>query len=377
MAVLSTLLGIALILSVLWEAFEVIILPRRVTRRFRFTRLFYRTIWRFWSGIVRFLSKKRRETYLSIFGPLSLLLLLSVWAAGMILGFALVNWGTGSIIKTPEGPSSFSAYIYLSGTSFFTLGLGDVTPLSPLARVLTVLESGLGFGFLALVIAYLPALNQSFSRRETNIALLDARAGSPPTASEMLRRRCHDADLEALRSHLNEWERWSAELLESHLSYPVLAYFRSQHDNQSWLAALTTILDISAFAMAAMEGTCQHQARLTFAIARHTIVDLSLVFRRPPLRTKLERLTPGEFKELRAVVSEAGLPLRKGVDVEQQLTDLRHMYEPYVHALSRYFLQPVPPWIVETGRPDNWQISSWERGRRREKAPGEAEQEHF
>ncbi len=375
MAVLSTFFGIALIVSVLWEAFEVIILPRRVTRRFRFTRLFYRTIWRFWSGLVRYLSKKHRETYLSIFGPLSLLLLLSVWAAGMILGFALVNWGTGSVIKTPEGSSSFSAYLYLSGTSFFTLGLGDVTPLSPLARVLTVLESGLGFGFLALVIAYLPALNQSFSRRETNIALLDARAGSPPTASEMLRRRCHDADLEALRSHLNDWERWSAELLESHLSYPVLAYFRSQHDNQSWLAALTTILDISAFAMAAMEGACQHQAQLTFAIARHTIVDLSLVFRQPPLRTKLERLSPEEFKELRAVVSEAGLPLRKGVDVEQELTGLRHMYEPYVHTLSRYFLQPVPPWIVETGRPDNWQTSSWERGSG--KASGADEREHF
>ena len=126
--------------------------------------------------------------------------------------------------------------------------------MNAIGRFLVAIESGMGFAFLALVIAYLPALNQSFSRREVSISLLDARAGSPPTASEMFRRHGHDHGMEALRQLLHEWERWSAELLEGHLSYPVLAYFRSQHDNQSWLAALTAILDTCAWPWPAWKG---------------------------------------------------------------------------------------------------------------------------
>src|SRR5439155_1281913 len=135
-----------------------------------------------------------------------------------------------------------------------------------------VIEAGVGFGFLALVIGYLPVLYQSFSRREVNITLLDARAGSPPSAEELL--RGFGADHEELTVLLAEWERWAAEVLESHLSYPVLSYYRSQHDNQSWLAALTTALDASALVMVGIEGACARQAGLTFAMARHGVVDL-------------------------------------------------------------------------------------------------------
>ncbi|HXX53254.1 MAG TPA: potassium channel family protein, partial [Thermodesulfovibrionales bacterium] len=235
MPIVAFILGITLIFFVLWEAFEVILLPRRVTRKYRFTRFFYRSTWRVWAAAFRSTSRGgRQETFLGYFGPLSLLLLLSIWAFGLIVGFAFLHWASGSQIKTPEGSSGLSTDLYLSATTFFTLGLGDVTPVAPLARVFTAVEAGLGFGFLALLFAYLPGLNQLISRREINISLLDARAGSPPTAAQMLRRRCHDTDnMNTLLQHLSEWERWAAELLESHLSYPVLAYFRSHHDNQS------------------------------------------------------------------------------------------------------------------------------------------------
>jgi len=236
MTILLGVLGAILILIVLGDAFETIVLPRRVTRPISLARLFYQSTWLVWSTTVRSIfSKKRQETFLSWYGPLSLLLLLLLWATCLIMGFGLVHWASGSIIKTPEGTSSFGAYLYLSGTTFFTLGLGDVIPVKAFGRGLVALEAGMGFGFLALVIGYLPVLNQSFSRREVNISLLDARAGSPPTAGEMLRRHCHDRGMEDLQQLFHEWERWSADLLESHLSYPVLAYFRSHHDNQSWL----------------------------------------------------------------------------------------------------------------------------------------------
>ena len=145
--------------------------------------------------------------------------------------------------------------------------------MAPIARALTVIEAGVGFGFLALVIGYLPVLYQGFSRREVNISLLDARAGSPPSAGELLVR--HVGDTAGLETLLRDWERWAAELMESHLSYPVLLYFRSQHEHQSWLGALTAVLDASALVMVGVEGGPVRQAQLTFAMARHAVVDLA------------------------------------------------------------------------------------------------------
>ncbi|HEY5974925.1 MAG TPA: potassium channel family protein [Geobacteraceae bacterium] len=365
MHILSATTGVLLILLVLWEGFETIVLPRRVTRRYRLTRLFYRRTWRFWSALIRRMaSPGRQESALSYFGPISLLMLLTVWASTLLTGFALVYWSTGSTIKTPEGVGSFFTALYLSGTTFFTLGLGDVVPVTPLVRACVVIEAGMGFAFLALVIGYLPALNQSFARREVNISLLDARAGSPPTAGEMLRRHSHDHGFEALRELLHLWERWSAELLESHLSFPVLAYFRSQHDNQSWIAAITAILDTCALVLAGLEGACQRQAELTFAMARHAVVDLSLVFGIPPHEPLHDRLPAERLVELRALLAASGLTLAEGDDFDQRLTALCRMYEPYISSLARYLHMSVPPWFVKGDRIDNWQTSAWERRRK-------------
>ena len=129
--------------------------------------------------------------------------------------------------------------------TFFTLGFGDLTPQGPTGRALAVAEAGIGFAFLAVVISYLPVFYQAFSKREVTISLLDARAGSPPTAGSLLLRLAPGRNFEALDRFLQEWERFAAEVLESHLSFPLLSYYRSQHDNQSWLAAMTTILDAS------------------------------------------------------------------------------------------------------------------------------------
>jgi len=159
---------------------------------------------------------------------------------------------------------------------------------------------------------FMQALNQSFALREVSISLLDARAGSPPTASEMLRRHGHERGEEAFQQLLHEWERWSAEFLEGHLSCPVLAYFRSQHDNQSWLAALIAVLDTCALIMVGMEGTCAHQAELTFAMAHHAVVDLSLVFRISSQEPNPDRLPPEKLAELRLFLTRYGQKLREG-----------------------------------------------------------------
>src|SRR5262245_38395004 len=179
--------GIVSIIVIVWDAFEAIVLPRRVTRRLRPTRMFYRVTWRVWSGVARRMRiGGRRETYLSFFGPLSLLVLLAAWAASLVVGFALLQTGLGASLNVPGG-GSFIDHVYLSGETFFTLGLGDIAPVSRLGRALVVIEAGTGFAFLALVIGYLPVLYQSFSRREVSITLLDACAGLSASAEGLLR----------------------------------------------------------------------------------------------------------------------------------------------------------------------------------------------
>jgi hypothetical protein len=364
MKLIIAILGVLLVLIILWDAFETIILPRRVTRRLRLTSLFYRSMWSICSRVVGVMhNSKRREKYLGAFGPLSLLMLLGLWATGLIVGYAILHWGLETQLSLPNETGRFATYLYISGETFFTLGYGDIVPQLPLGRALAVIESANGFGLLAIVIGYLPVLYQAFSRREVNIALLDARAGSPSSAAEMLRRHAESDHLHDLTTVLHEWERWSAELLESHLSYPVLCYFRSQHDNQSWLAALTTILDTCALVLVGIGGTSSWQAKLTFAMARHAVVDLAQVFRTKPSDPRLEtsRLLANDLDRIREILAKHDVDLRGGEDANKKLTELRAMYEPYVCALSEMLMMPLPPWIVGENAIDNWKTSAWGR----------------
>ena len=163
MYLLVAFLGVFLILINLWDAFETIILPRRVARRLRITSLFYSSIWWPWSTLMqRLTSGKQREKYLGLFGPLSLIFLLAFWAAGVIFGYAIISWSLGEKLNTTE-VVNFWTYVYISGTNFFTLGYGDITPIEPLGRALAVVEAGTGFAMLAIVIGYLPVLYQAFS----------------------------------------------------------------------------------------------------------------------------------------------------------------------------------------------------------------------
>jgi voltage-gated potassium channel Kch len=364
MSALIVILSLALVVIVLWDAFETIVLPRRVTRRVRLTSVYYRASWRPWRALcLSIKTRKRREALLSIYGPLSLIALLSLWAITLIFSFALLHWALGTQLQTPDTQRGFGTYLYMSGVTFFTLGFGDVIPLMRLGRTLAVVEAGVGFGFLALIIGYLPVIYQGFSAREVNISLLDARAGTPPTAAELLRRHGRNGNMEALNELLKDWERWGAELMESHLSYPVLCYFRSQHDNQSWLSALATILDTCALVMVGVDGAPNWQAQLTFAMARHAVVDISQIFDADPRsRTDFDdRLWADELARLRASLAADRVPLRDGADADERLAQLRRMYESYMNVLADYLAMPLPPWIHAKDVVDNWQTSAWER----------------
>ncbi len=362
MEILSAIAGIVVILVVLLDAFETIVLPRRVRRQFRLTAWFYRRTWIPWRGLAsRIGSASRRENFLGYFGPLSLILLLVFWAFGLIFGFALLQYGVGEHVVLGNERVTFGTVFYLSGETFFTLGYGDITPTSGIARALAVSEAGMGFAFLGVVIGYLPTIYSSFSRREIEISLLDARAGSPPTAAELLARFGNCPEQTVLDRIFRDWEHWAAEVLESHLSYPVLSFFRSQHNNQSWLGALTTILDASALVIAGIDGLRNEQAKITFAMARHAVVDLAQVVNARYDPDVPDRLPAQELARLRQALSERGLRVRDSVEADQKLAHLRSLYEPYAEAMGRTLFINLPPWIHPEKKKDNWQAGPWDR----------------
>jgi hypothetical protein len=354
----EVLIAAVLIVVVLVDAFEVVLLPRRIRHGFRLARMFFRTSWLVGRTAARLFPMGRwRTAFLSTFGPLCLFALVVVWAAGLITGFALLHWSLGTALSDRD--AGFGTYLYFSGTTFFTLGYGDLVTIDGTGRALSVAEAGLGFVFLAVIVSYLPVLYQAFSRRETGILLLDARAGSPPTAGELLRRLADGRSATGAGAFLVEWERWAAELLESHLSFPVLSYYRSQHENESWVGALTAILDTSALLIAGVDGPDGYQARLTFAMARHAAVDLAIVFQTPPLPPEPNRLSDAKLARLCESLRAAGLTMRDETAVATALADLRGLYEPFVNALATFFQFALPPFQPEKPPVDNWQTSPW------------------
>jgi hypothetical protein len=350
--------------GVLFDAFQTIILPRRAVGRFRITRLFYIVTWRPWAYLtLRLHDPRRRESAFSYYGPLSLILLLVVWAGVMVVGFALIYFALGTPFSDPLQTPNFLSDLYVSGTTIFTLGLGDVLPHNRWARELVILEAGTGFGFLAVVMGYFPVLYSAFSRREVSIALLDARAGSPPTAAELLRRHSADGADQALSVLLMEWERWSAELLESHISYPLLCYFRSQHNNQSWISSLTAILDTCALLIAGVEGHEARQAQLTFVMARHAIVDLSQIFSLKPVTDAPDRLPRESYEQLYGMLCQSHVSVCRDGNSYERLRDMRALYEGYAETLSNYLCMPLPPWFDDRPKKDNWTVVSKLRAR--------------
>jgi hypothetical protein len=278
----------------------------------------------------------------------------------------LIQYGIGAHEQLSQEPLTFGRILYHSGETFFTLGYGDILPISGAARALSVFEAGMGFAFLGLVVGYIPVIYSSFSRREIQISMLDARAGSPPSAAELLVRlagRSEDPgmDQSVLDEVLRDWERWAAELLEAQISYPVLTFFRSQHSNQSWLAALTTMLDVTSLVLVGIEGVHAGQAKLTFAMARHAAVDLAQVVNAKRDPWGPERMSDDDFEALRSSLGAAGLHLRADEYGRDKLRKLRSMYEPYVHATGQNLMLTLPAWRYAEKTRDNWQAGPWDR----------------
>jgi hypothetical protein len=345
--------SVALIFAMLGEFFLSFLSPQRVRREPRIARWILVHLWRWWRAAVNRLSGNERDTWLGFFGPLGLLAQLAVWVAGLILGFTGLHYAFDS--RLAAGGSGFGDYLYYSAGSFFSAAT-NLRANGGADRAMELAEAVCGYLVLFGAIGYLPALFQAYSRREVVVSQLDPRAGSPLGAGTLLYRAAKRGGWGELDGYLAEWEQWAAELMETHLSYPLLAFYRSQHVNQNWLAALVTVLDASAFAIAvAPERT--PAAEVTFAIGRHALADLAHTFRAEPREAREQRLDSASFERLRAKLAEVGVEVAE-TESRTKLDHLTELYEPYAEALSQVLELPLPVWVRDE-RTENWRLTAW------------------
>jgi hypothetical protein len=349
MTMLSWLeLGVGLLVwcGVLWDGFATIILPRTVTPMRRTSGRFYRFTWLLWAAVGRRIRQPDlRLSFLAVYGPLSVMYLLILWAGLMIVAFALIYHGLGPRFLSAAGSVGFGTLLYMSASTFLTLGLGDVTSSDSIARLFILLEAGTGYTFLALIITYMPVLDQAFGAREVSNLLIHSRAGRPPGAIKFLHRHSGTDHSELLRGNLRDAERWMAATLQSHVAHPVLAFYRAHHWGQSWLVSLTTLLDSSALLIAGGDGLLAAQATMTYRMGLLLLKDvmgaLSISID-PHCRI---RLTEADLPTLRAALKASGLTLTLGPGASNQLLRLARRYDVYLLALSEWLVIPLPPWI--------------------------------
>jgi hypothetical protein len=356
MRVLVGIAGALLIGVMLAEFFVAFLLPRRVKRDPRLVRALITCMWTPWrAGARRMRDPGSADTFLGFFGPVALLGMVALWSVGLILGFACLYWAVEARFVLHGAAGNFGDSLYFSASSFFNIT--SLVPYSTGAKTLRILEAAAGYTVLFVVIGYLPALFQAYSRRETAVSQLDAHAGSPPSASRLLTRSGNLGGWADLDEYLGQWETWAAELMETHLSYPIIGYYRSQHVNQNWLAALVTVLDASAFAIAAAPAATP-TAEVTFAIGRHALADLAFSYHATRLEDATDRLDDDGFAELCEIATGANLELTATEQARSQLDELRCMYEPYAQALSRRLMLPLPLWVGQ-GEQENWRLTAW------------------
>jgi hypothetical protein len=329
---LAGLVGALLVLAMLAEFVVTFLLPRRVRRDPRIGRGLTRLLWRPWRAVARRLRPSSADTLLGLFGPVALLMPLLTWALGILFGYALLEWAVAG--------GSFSDRILFSSGLFLSAG---ATEGSYGVRVVELLEAATGVGVLFIVIGYLPAVYSAFSRRETAVSQLAARAGAPPCAGVALHQAIGKQQWQELKRDLEGWEEWAAELMETHLSYPQLAFYRSQHVNQNWLAALTAMVDVAAFIKATAPDDKVRAADLTYAIGRHAFADLATQFR---LQAEpADRLSDTDFDTLYAIVEAATDDSVEPDAAKDELAGLRGRYEPNAEALARFLALELPPWV--------------------------------
>jgi hypothetical protein len=364
--VLSGLAGSCIVLLVVSDAVGTLVVTQGRSGPWRPTRIWYASTWRATRAGAARLPFEAGESVLGVYPALSLLGLLVVWLAGLMLGWALLYWGIGATIA---GTRNFGTIVYYSGTALLTPAFGTAhgTP----QRTLTLVETLTGLGTIALMISYLPALYGAFSRREARLLTLDDPLGARITPVRVIAVHSGDGDLDLLYRFFAEWEGWIAEVLESHVSYPMRALFRSQHRGQSWITALGVVTDAAALTCACVEGAEQREPYFAYRRGRRAVIEVADRLHVPAGEPE-DWLTLANFDIAWDILSGLGLPLRQKQEAWEQLRVLRASYGSRLEELMDFLVAPRGFWghsaeetVVQEVAQSTAEAHARTRGRRR------------
>jgi hypothetical protein len=332
--------GLAIVVVTATSVFTTLVIPRATSSRLlrSVSRVMAKTISPFLRRLDTYEAKDR---IVSLVGPGGMLILFGMWLGFLMLGFALMIWW--------DSGETFTGALGVSGSSIFTLGI--LSAPKGASRALEIIEAGSGFLVIALEIAYLPTLYAAFSTRETEVTLLAGRAGVPAWGPEILSRHTRFYNLDDLPQLYSDWERWAAEVSESHTGYPSLMWFRSPEPSRSWLLALVAVLDAAAMHLALAPSDAPRQARLCLRMGTNCLRSLGEALHIPynadPLPGDPIRLTQAEFDEGFDLLELVHFPIESTrEDAWAHFKGWRVNYESIVDELTRLVLPPPAPWLL-------------------------------
>lgn len=337
---IAFVLGALLLALTLWDVFQTVVVPRPSPGVFRLARYVIRGSWLALRTTARSRSDHTRDLVFGIFGPAAAVMLLVVWLAGLVLGYGLVLYSIRDQL-TPI-PPTFGTTVYFAASSVLTLGFGDIVATGPFARVLVATAAATGLGVVALVVTFLFSLYGSYQRREVEVVSLQATAGAPPSAVALLEAYARLDLVPRLPELFIAWQRWSAEVLDSHVAYPLLGFFRSSHDNLSWISALGSVLDAASLVLTTIRDVPRGEAELARRVGSHLVEDVSnLGFHHGSPVT----LARADFDEVCVRLEEAGYALEPADEAWPHFEAKRAMYAPRLEQMAQYWAVPAASWL--------------------------------
>jgi len=333
--------GTLLLLATFYDLFQSVVLPRPAVRTPRLARYVVRPAWRVWKWAFSRGAIDRSEARLAAFGPIALIALFVIWALALILAYALLYDGLGDMFRPTL--TDFPTAFYVSATTLVPLSYGDFVPEQGIARLVVILESASGVAVAALAITLLFELYGSFRSREESVVALDALAGAPPSAVQLLETAAQHHMDGALKDTFDEWRRWSAMVLESHLAYPLLVYFRSSHDNEAWINSFGAVMDAAVLILSSSDHPSKGAAKLMFTVGNHLVEDLTWV-----LRIKTENdpiIERAEYAAAIARLKAAGIPVNDGDAAWEHFATYRSKYASAVNQMATSLLAPPAQWV--------------------------------
>ncbi len=340
MEAIAFALGLFLLALTFWDLFETIVVPRPTPGWFRIGRYLVRGSWRAVRAVRDGQQGRADDRLLGLFAPAATISLLAAWLAALIVGYGLILYALRDELR-PVPPDLGSA-IYFAGTSVLTLGFGDIVAVGSAARFVIIIAAISGLGAVALVVTFLFSLYASYQRREIQVVALQAAAGAPPSAVALLETYAELDLVGRLPELFLEWQRWAVEVLDSHIAYPLLGFFRSSHDNLSWLSGLGAVLDAASLVLTTIKGVPRGEAKLFKRVGTHLVEDIYNLGLRVGEPTSLER---SSFDAAYARLAAAGYALEPPDDAWRAFEAARATYATRLEAMARYWATPATSWL--------------------------------